>query len=87
MSDYLSQQPIIPIVKDSFGENCYENTDGKLIPMKACVCGLAYYRRCPVEEHRRRAAWEPYAALKLAGHVKNREEWLAEVRAASGAIQ
>lgn len=82
----MSTMPIIPVFQ-SDGVNVYQNNDGTLVPMKECICGLAYHRHCPVEEHRRRATWEPYAALKLAGHVKSRAEWLEELKSATKAIE
>lgn len=68
--------PIIPVVRNEKGEWCYRNDDKRLIPMRACICGIAYAPDCPVDEHRRRNELEDDEILEIAGHkMSRREKW------------
>ena len=64
--------PIIPVFRNEKGEWCYRNDDKRLIPQKACICGIAYAPDCPVDEHKRRSGLEPRTAMEIAGHVMTR---------------
>ena len=71
--------PIIPVMRNAKGEWCYKNDDKVLIPMRACICGIAYAPDCPIDEHRRRSELEDREALELAGHLMSRrEKWRIE---------
>ena len=78
---YLSTQPLIPVVRNEDGVWCYTNRDGKLIPMKACKCNIAYNPACPINEHAWRSNFESREILEIAGHIlSKREQWRKDHR-------
>ena len=77
MTNFRANLPWIPVVRNDAGEWCYENDNDALVPIKSCVCGIAYAPHCPVDEHKRRSKLEEKEALVLAGHIpSSRDKYL-----------